>query len=415
MADKIFETYYSCPETDLFAKAAGLNAHLKSNPPDYLDGLGMVMLEAVKPVTKVRCPNGEIKDMIMLGANSFLGLNSHPEVIEASRSACDLYGSGAGSPPLYAGQTLLHSELEEYIAAFLGVERALIFPCGYYGNIGVLSALCRSNDVVISDTSNHASLFDGIALSGAQSKCYLHRNMKHLSKVLNSLPESMTGRLIVSDGVFSMEGSLAPVDEICRLARQHDARVMIDDAHGFGVIGSHGKGTASLFKCMDKVDIHYGTFSKAFGTIGGFCGGSADLIEYLKYYARSYFFSSALPAFVAAGVLASFKLLEKEPEIIEKLYENSCFLRNSLEQLGFDTLGSRSAIVPVLVGDDEILGKLQMELFQKGVFTNIGTTPAVNRKQCRLRMNAMASHSREQLTYVVDCLETLGRKYGIIK
>jgi 8-amino-7-oxononanoate synthase len=398
----------------ILQKAKALRKELLETPPDYFDGLGMVLLEAVKPVTRVRKRNGEEQDMIMLGSNSFLGINTHPRIIEAVKKSYDQYGYGAGSPPLYAGQTKVHAELEERLANFIGTEKALVFPTGYSGNLGVISGLCRENDIIICDSANHASIFDGAVLSGAQLKSYLHWNMRHLEKTLRALPESSPGRLVISDGVFSMEGSFAPVDEICSLAKRHGALVMIDDAHGFFAVGKNGSGTASTFGCADKVDIHYGTFSKALGAIGGFCAGSADMIEYLKYYARSYFFSSALPASIAAGVLETIKLLEDEPEIIEKLHENMRFFKTSLDELGFDTMGSRSAIIPVLIGDEKKLGAFQNDLFDAGVFSNIGTTPAVSRKTCRLRLNVMATHSKVQLTKALEALEKIGRKYGII-
>jgi glycine C-acetyltransferase len=399
---------------DIMQKTKALRKELIESPPDYFDGLGMVLLEAVKPVTRVRKRNGEEQDMIMLGSNSFLGINTHPEIIEAVKKSYDKYGYGAGSPPLYAGQTRAHVELEERLADFTGQEKALVFPSGYSGNLGVLSGLCREKDIIICDGANHASLFDGARLSGAELKTYMPRNMRHLEKTLRSLPDSSLGRLIVSDGVFSMEGALAPVNKICDLAKNYKAKVMIDDAHGFFAVGKNGRGTASVFGCPQKVDIHYGTFSKALGAMGGFCAGSADMIEYLKYYARSYFFSSALPCSIAVGVLETIKLLEKEPEIIEKLHENMHFFKNSLDELGFDTMESQSPIVPILVGDENKLGAFQNGLFDAGIFTNIGTTPAVSRKTCRLRMNVMATHSKAQLTKALESIEALGQKFGII-
>jgi glycine C-acetyltransferase len=211
-----------------------------------------------------------------------------------------------------------------------------------------------------------------------------------------------------------MEGSLAPVDKICELGKKYGAKVMIDDAHGFFVVGKDGGGTASFFNCRDKVDIHYGTFSKSLGTIGGFCAGSTEMIEYLKYYARSYFFSSALPASIVAGVIETIKLLEEEPEIIRKLHSNINFFKNSLDSAGFDTMGSQSAIIPILIGNTQKLGKLQIDLFNAGVFSNIGTTPAVSANSCRLRLNIMASHSKQQLQEAVNHITNIGKKYGII-
>lgn len=394
-------------------KAEKLAQELAANPPPYYDGLHMTLLEGVKPVTKVRTPSGRVREMLMLGSNSFLNLNFHPRVIEAERRAAERFGSGAGSPPLYAGTTVLHEELEAELAQFCGTEAALLFPAGYSGNIGVLSGLCRPGDTIFCDSSNHASLFDGARLSGAKTVPYLHRNMKHLKRLLRQC--RTPGKLIVSDGVFSMEGSLAPADELVRLAREYDAFLMLDDAHGFWAVGDHGKGSASVYGVRKSIDLHYGTFSKALGSVGGFAAGKKDIIDYLRYYARSTFFSSAIPATTAAAVLESIRIADEEPELLANLTRNRNFFQSELEKCGFNTLNSRSAIVPVLVGDEEKLGKLQMSLFEAGIFSNIGTTPAVNASKCRLRLNVMATHSIAQLEFAVETIARLGKKYGVIE
>ena len=394
-------------------KAELLYRELQTDPPSYYDGLRMVLLEGVRPVTKVRMPSGEVRDMLMLGSNSFLNLNHHPRVLEASRKAQSRFGTGAGSPPLYAGTTELHEELEEELAKFCNKESALIFPAGYSGNLGVISALCREGDGVFCDSSDHASLFDGARLSGAELIPYLHLNTRHLERALKR--SEHPGKLIVTDGVFSMEGSLAPVDELVRLKEKYGALLMVDDAHGFWAVGEKGLGTASCFGVRDKVDLHYGTFSKALGSTGGFCAGSKELITYLRYYARSTFFSSALPVGTVAEVLESIRICREEPWHLENLKRNRDFFQSELEKRGFDTLKSRSAIIPLLVGDEEKLGKLQCALFAEGIFSNIGTTPAVNASRCRLRLNVMATHSLEELAHALSIIEKWGRKLEIIK
>ena len=386
-----------------------LLAHeLAVNPPEYYDGLHMTLLEGVKPITRVRTPSGDVRDMLMFGSNSFLNLNFHPRVIAAERRASEKYGSGAGSPPLYAGTTDLHAELEETLARFCGTESALIFPAGYSGNLGVLSGLLRPGDVVFCDSMNHASLFDGIRLSGAELIPYPHLSMKYLRRVVK--PRSM----IVSDGVFSMEGSLAPVDELVRIKQENDAFLMIDDAHGFWVMGENGRGTADLFGVRDSVDLHYGTFSKALGSVGGFAAGRKNEIDYLRYYARSTFFSSALPATTAAAVLESIRIVREEPEHLRNLKRNRDFFQAELEKRGFDTLGSRSAILPVLVGNEEKLGRFQMMLFKEGIFSNIGTTPAVAASKCRLRLNVMATHSLDQLGRAAEIIGRCAEVCGVV-
>ncbi|MBQ9770813.1 MAG: aminotransferase class I/II-fold pyridoxal phosphate-dependent enzyme [Lentisphaeria bacterium] len=407
----LFERCFQTGEK-LTEKADLLAQELRSAPPAYFDGLHMTLLEGVKPVTKVRLPSGEVKDMLMLGSNSFLNLNWHPRVIEAECKALEKYGSGAGSPPLYAGTTDLHQELEEALAEFCGTESAIIFPAGYSGNVGVLSGLCRPGDAIFCDSSNHASLYDGARLSGARVVPYLHLNPAHLERCLKQAAEP--GKLIVTDGVFSMEGSLAPVDELVRLKEKYDCMLMVDDAHGFWVVGPDGLGTASRFGVRDKVDLHYGTFSKALGSVGGFCAGKRNVIDYFRYYARSTFFSSAIPAATVAAILESMRVVREEPEHLQNLIRNRDFFQSELEKRGINTLNSRSAIIPVLVGDEEKLGKLQMAMFEAGIFSNIGTTPAVNASKCRLRLNVMATHSLEQLGFAVETIERLAKQFQVI-
>jgi len=407
----LFETCYKMG-VKLTDKAEYLASELAVNPPPYMDGLHNTLLEGVKPFTKVRTPSGEIRTMFMLGSNSFLNLNHHPRIIEAERRAMDKYGVGAGSPPLYAGTTDVHAELEHKLARFCGTEDALIFPAGYSGNIGVLSGLLREGDAVFCDSSNHASLFDGARLSGARIIPYLHLDARHLRRQLERCDAS--GKLIVTDGVFSMEGSLAPIDRLVELKQTHGALLMVDDAHGFWAVGPDGLGTAASFGLRDQVDIHYGTFSKALGYTGGFVASTRAIVEYLRYYARATFFSSALPTTVAAGVLEAMRVVADEPEHLWNLRRNRDFFQNELEKRGFNTLDSRSAIIPLLVGDETKLAQLQNALFADGIFTNIGTTPAVKASQCRLRLNVMATHTLEQLADAADKIARHGKALGII-
>jgi glycine C-acetyltransferase len=319
-----------------------------------------------------------------------------------------------GAVSVYAGRCELHRELEKLIADFHGTEDAIIFPCGYSGNIGVISALCGQGDVVVNDAANHASLFDGALLSGADIKIYLHCNMKHLVKVLKRLPSEQKGRLIVTDGVFSMDGDCAPLGEICELAQRYGARVMVDDAHGLGVVGPTGRGIAERYGCMEDIDIVYGTLSKAPAAVGGYCAGSAELVRYLRYYARTYFFSTSLPAPVVAGLIEVFKLLKADAAGRKRLWENIDYLLNGLKQLGFDTGNTSSSIIPVVIGNEATLGRVHRELFRRGVFTNIVSYPAVRRKECRLRLNVMDSLTREDLDHALSAFAEVGKMCGII-
>ncbi len=405
--NSIFERCYDCGDR-ITDKVERLSEELTSNPPPFFDGLNMTLCHGVKPITEVLMPNGKSKEMLMLGSNSFLNLNHHPRILEAERRCAEVFGVGAGSPPLYAGTTTLHRQLEEKLAKFCQTEDAIIFPAGYSGNIGVLSALLRPQDRVYMDSSNHASLFDGARLSGAKIVPYLHLNSRHLAKIIE--PNSM----IVTDGVFSMEGTIAPIDRLVELKKAYNGLLMVDDAHGFWAIGEQGGGSASTFGALQEVDIHYGTFSKALGYVGGFAAAKREIIEYLRFYARSTFFSSALSATTIAGVMEAMDMVVDEPIHLQSLHRNRDFFQKALEAKGFNTLNSRSAIIPVLVGDDNKLGLLQSALFNHGIFTNIGTTPAVSAKKCRLRLNVMATHTIEQLSYAVDVIVKLGQEFGVI-
>ena len=401
-------------DADIFQKVNDLTSFVAENPQECLDGLGLQVLGAADHSVRLREPNQQDRDVIMLGSNSYLSLTTHPRVVAASKDACDKYGYGMGAVPLYAGTTDLHRQLETLIAEFYETEDAIIFPSGYSGNVGVISALCGKGDVVINDSANHASIFDGCLLSGADIKIYLHRNLKHLEKTLKKLPQNQKGRLIITDGVFSMEGDVAPLREIVDLATEYGARVMVDDAHALGVIGETGRGTAEKQNCIGEVDITYGTLSKAPAAVGGYCAGSAALVRYLRYYARTYFFSTSLPAPVVAGLIEVFKLLMEENAGRDKLWQNVDYMLKGLKQLGFNTGNTESAIIPIIVGNEEVLGRFHNELRHRGVFTNLVSYPAVRRKECRLRVTMMNSITQSEIDQALSVLAELGRKYGII-
>lgn len=400
---------------DLFRKIELLNRLLQEDPPHCADGLGLPLERAPGPITPIIDDDGTRRDVIMLGSNSYLDLTTHPRVVAAAQQACRRFGYGMGAVPLYAGNTPLHRELEETLAIFLKKDDAILFPSGYSGNVGVISALCGPGDVVINDTANHASIFDGARLSGAEIKVYLHRNLNHLERVLRRIPPEVEGRLIVTDGVFSMDGDLAPLDGILTLARKYRARVMVDDAHGIGVLGATGRGTPERFRCLEEVDVLYGTLSKAPGGVGGYCAGSAELIRYLRLYARTFFFSTALPAPAVAGSLEVFRLLMEDPGIHRALWKNVRYMKEGLTTLGFDTGESESAIIPVMVGDEDRLAWFHNELRHRGVFTNLVTYPAVRRKACRLRVNVMRSLSQDEMDRALAIFAAVGRECGVIQ
>jgi len=412
---KRFEDFVSTDgKTDIFRKVHALDAFLCANTPDYMTGLGLQIMGPVAHRVDVREHDGEIHEVIMMGSNSYLSLTTHPRVVAACKAACDRYGYGMGAVSLYAGTSRLHRELEQVIADFYQTEDAILFPCGYSGNVGVLSALCRPGDVILNDSANHASIFDGCVLSGAAIKVYLHRNMQHLEKILKGLPASQQGRLIVTDGVFSMHGDLAPLDRIVELAERYRCRVMVDEAHGVGVVGPTGRGTPEKFGCTDRIDVIYGTLSKAPGAIGGYCAGSAALIRYLRYYARTYFFSTSMPAPVVAGLIEVFKLMAEDAAGRANLWANVRYMRAGLQALGFQTGETESAIIPVIVGDEEKLGRFHCELRRGGVFTSIVTYPAVRRKECRLRVSIMSDLTREDMDRALAVFAEVGRSQAVI-
>jgi 8-amino-7-oxononanoate synthase len=399
---------------DILQKVTDLDAYLRECPQEYLEGLGLQLLGPAAHVTRIRDHQERESDVIMLGSNSYLALTTDPDVVAASQAACAKYGYGMGAVSLYAGTTDLHRRLETLIAQVYGTEDTVIFPCGYSGNVGVISALCGPGDVVINDAANHASIFDGCRLSGAEIKVYLHRNMAHLEKILRRLPPEQKGRLILTDGVFSMDGDLAPLDRIVELAGRYGARVMIDEAHALGIVGPRGRGTAERFGCGDRVEITCGTLSKTPGAVGGYCAGSRALVQYLRYYARTYFFSTSLPAPVVAGLVVVFEKILADRAGREALWANITYLVRGLKALGFDTGDTESAIIPVMVGDEPKLACFHNELRQRGVFTNMVTYPAVRRKECRLRVSVMSSLTREEMDRALAVFAELGRKHGVI-
>jgi len=402
-------------KADIFQKINELNTFLNEHPPAHIDGLGLQMLGPADRRVKIRESGSEDREVIMLGSNSYLSLTTHPAVVSASQKACEKYGYGMGAVSLYAGTSDMHRQLEELIAEFYEAEDAIIFPCGYSGNVGVVSALCGKGDVVLNDSANHASIYDGCLLSGADVRIYIHRNMKHLEKILQRLPDSQRGRLIITDGVFSMHGDVAPLDEIVALAKRYNARVMIDEAHSLGVIGETGRGTAEKCKCTGDVDITYGTLSKAPAAIGGYCAGSSRLIRYLRYYARTYFFSTSLPAPIVAGLIEVFKLIMSDKSGRNKLWHNIGYMLKELNRLGFDTGDTESAIIPVIVGNEEKLARFHNDLRHRGIFTNFVSYPAVRRKECRLRLSIMNSLTEKDMDQTLSVLAELGRKHDIIQ
>ena len=415
VAKSKFEDFITTQEgEDLFGKIRRVNQILSSNVLTGNEGLGMQSLGCTSPICKIKEKDNRIHNVIMLGSNSYLNMGTDKRVINAAKKALLKYGNGMGAVSNYTGLSDLHRVLELKIAKFYQTEDAIVFPSGYGTNIGVISALCGKGDVIINDSANHASIFDGCALSGAEIRIYPHGNIDYLKKILSRLDSSRTGRLIITDGVFSMSGDTAELDEIVALAKFYDAKVMVDDAHGLGIVGPTGKGTAEKYNLLGQIDLNVGMLSKSPAGLGGYCAASKEVIQYLRLYARTYFFSTALPASTIGGLIEVFKLFEEDKAGRKVLLEKTKYLKEKLSQKGFEIPEGNSAIVPVMIYDEELLFRIHKELKERGVYTNIVTYPAVRRKECRLRLCVMKNLEYAHLDRAVEIITELGKKYAII-
>ncbi len=409
-----FEDFTSSENADLFEKATRFLTLLNSTQDTGGEALGIQLMQAVRPTSCMKEKDGTVAPYLMLGSNSYLNLTTHPQVVEGARKALEKYGYGMGAVSLYGGITDLHRELEERIAAFYHTEDAVLFPSGYGTNIGTISALCGPGDVIVNDSANHASIFDGCRLSGADIKIYPHGKIKYLEQVLAKIPANVKGRLIITDGVFSMHGDMAKLDEIYALAQKYKARLMVDDAHGLGIVGPTGHGTAEHFNLLGKIDLNVGMLSKVPGAIGGYCATTKEVAAYLRIYARTYFFSTAIPAPIVGGLIEVFKLLEADQAGRKGLWQNITYLKTELQKRGFNTGESESGIVPIIVGDEPKLIRFTNDLRAHGVYANIVTYPAVRRKECRVRLCVMKDLTKQDLDKALAVITEQGKKHGII-
>jgi 8-amino-7-oxononanoate synthase len=353
------------------------------------------------------------RKMLMLGSNSYLELTTHPKVKERAIEAIRRYGTGCAGSRFLNGTLPIHLELERRLAALVGKEAALVFGTGYQTNTGVISCLVQAGEYILSDKLNHACIVDGAHLSPGTMIRYKHSDMRDLERRLAGLPLS-AGKLIVSDGVFSMEGNICELASIVRLAHKYGAQVMLDDAHAIGVLGPGGAGTAAHFDLTDHVDLIMGTFSKSLAAIGGFIASSERVINYVKHHSRPFIFSaSAAPASVAA-VLAALDIMRDEPERIERLWENARFMKQGLDALGFDTGASQTPVIPIVVGDVERCFQVWRWLHDQGIFINPVVPPAVPPRRTMVRISLTAGHTRQQLSWALDKLAEMGRKFGLV-
>jgi glycine C-acetyltransferase len=353
------------------------------------------------------------RSVVNLSSNNYLGLTTHPRLRQAALAAVERFGVGSGSVRTIAGTMSIHLELERKLAEFKKVEAVVVFQSGFTANAGTVSAILGKEDVVISDELNHASIIDGCRLSRATIKVFPHKDVDAARRVIASLPAGQR-KLLITDGVFSMDGDLGPLPDLCALAEETGCIMMVDDAHASGVFGSNGRGTIDHFGVHGRVDVQVGTLSKAIGALGGYVAGGRNLIEVLYHRARPFLFSTSHPPAVAAACIAAIDVLQDEPQIIDRLWDNTRFFKAGLTKLGFDTGLSESPITPVLVGDGALAMKLSDRLFEEGVFAQGIAFPTVARDKARVRTIVTATHTRDDLQFALDTFGKVGKELGLV-
>ncbi len=355
--------------------------------------------------------NGETK--IMVGSNNYLGLTHHPKVLEAAQMAAGKYGSGCTGSRFLNGTLDIHIALEKALAEFVQKEAALVFSTGFQVNLGVIDALLGRRDLAFVDSLSHACVVDACRLAWGNKVTFQHNDFQDLSKKLEKSDKNR-GKFVIVEGIYSMEGDIADLPNIAKTSTKHKCRLMLDDAHGIGVLGRTGAGTAEHFGLEDEVDLIMGTFSKSFACIGGFIAGHAPVIEYIKHEARTLLFSASMPPSAVATVHAALEIIKSEPERREQLWKNARRMQTDLHALGYNIGHSQTPVVPVMVGDDLDTFAFAKQLLDEGVFTNPVVSPAVPRGTARLRTSYMASHTDEQLDFVLGKFDTVGKKLGLI-
>jgi glycine C-acetyltransferase len=355
------------------------------------------------------------KKVLMLCSNNYLGLSNHPRLKEAAINAIKTHGVGSGSVRPIAGNMDLHLELEEKLAKFKHTEASLVYQTGFAANAGLIPQLAGEGDIIVSDELNHGSIIDGVRLSKAERAVYKHRDAKDLEHVLNELEKKNPRRiLIITDGVFSMDGDIAPVDKIVQLAQEHGAMTYVDDAHGDGVLGEKGRGIGSHFHLEGKIDVEMGTFSKAFGVVGGYISGTRDLVNFALNRSRTWLLSGSHPPPVVAACIAALEVLESEPWHVENLWKNTRYFKKALSDLGFDIGKSETPITPVIVGESPVARKLSSMLFERGVFALPIVYPMVARDKARIRTMMNAALTKEDLDFALSRFEEIGRELKVI-
>ncbi|MBW8746573.1 MAG: glycine C-acetyltransferase [Acidobacteria bacterium] len=359
------------------------------------------------------------REVINLASNNYLGLCDHPKLKEAALKATEQYGVGSGAVRTIAGTMKIHLELEEKIAAFKNVEACVVFQSGFTANAGTVSSILGKEDFILSDELNHASIIDGARLSRAKIKVFRHKDVAHCEELLKEVQNEPGRKLVITDGVFSMDGDIGPVDKLADLAEKYGAIMMVDDAHASGVLGRNGRGSVDHFHCHGRVDVQVGTLSKAIGALGGYVCGSRDLIEYLYHRARPFLFSTSHPPSVAATCIAAFDLLENEPERIERLWENTRYFKQQLTSAGFDVGGkttpaSETPITPIIIGEGKLTMEFSKALFEAGLLATGIAFPTVPEGKARVRTIVSSEHTKAQLDRALEILTGSAKRMGIL-
>jgi len=359
------------------------------------------------------------REVINLASNNYLGLCDHPKLKEAALKATEQYGVGSGAVRTIAGTMKIHLELEEKIAAFKNVEACVVFQSGFTANAGTVSSILGKEDFILSDELNHASIIDGARLSRAKIKVFRHKDAAHCEELLKEVQNEPGRKLVITDGVFSMDGDIGPVDKLADLAEKYGAIMMVDDAHASGVLGRNGRGSVDHFHCHGRVDVQVGTLSKAIGALGGYVCGSRDLIEYLYHRARPFLFSTSHPPSVAATCIAAFDLLESEPERIDRLWENTRYFKQQLAGAGFDVGGkttpaSETPITPIIIGEGKLTMEFSKALFEAGLLATGIAFPTVPEGKARVRTIVSSEHTKEQLDRALEMLTSTAKRMGIL-
>lgn len=414
--------FFKTDATSLSGRVRPFSEYYRQARGEGLLQYGREIVSSVEHRTSVRSLDGSTREMIMLGSNNYLGLTTHPTVIARIKRALDEFGAGMGGPPLLGGMSQLHIELEARLSAMKGSEDTMLYGSGYQANLGWVTTLLRNDDVLLYDEYSHASLYDGIALtvSGVEVKAirFAHNDVEHLEKLLIRARKDTSKQFrqifVAVEGVYSMDGDLAPLPELSAVCHKYDAILMVDDAHSTGVMGKTGGGTGEHFDMhAGGVDMWMGSFSKALGMSGGFISASREIIDYLRFCSRSYVFSAHLPITTIAGVLGGLDVMEAEPELFVRLHENADYLVSALQSLGFNTQ-HQAAIIPVLVPEGINIREVCRLFDQNNIFLNSIEYPAVSLDGQRLRLSVMATHTKEDLDIAIDAFARIGKQVGMI-